>query len=304
MFRGPVRYQPEELPDDGDAATQRTIERMGEFASADARDSRIRSIAQELRRECRGSRACIAEATHGFVRGRVRFRRDSDIASHLPGVDAAGAEVLIRPVDLLAMPQPMGDCDDFSMLASSILQSAGVPHSFVTVAADRRDPSRYSHVYLAADTERGRMPVDASHGRRPDWEVANLFDKRREWRMSPLTLPVISLGECDSSSGLCDPKFSTTVVDRGMTWWEKLLDVGANIAEKRYGVPPLGTQVIREADGSYRYSRGATIESASESVARAGANVATAFGNIGMGTIALVGLAVIAVALAVGGRSK
>jgi len=46
------------------------------------------------------------------------------------------AEVLIRPVDLLAMRTPSGDCDDFSMLAAAMLRALGIRASFKTAAAD------------------------------------------------------------------------------------------------------------------------------------------------------------------------
>lgn len=304
MFNGAVRYAAEELPDDGDLATARTIEVMRGFARADSRDARVRRIARELRRECGNSDLCFADRTHRHVRSRVRFERDSEIAKHLAGVDAEGAEVLIRPADLLSMPRPTGDCDDFSMLAGSILDAGGVPHSFVTVAADRRDPSRFSHVYIAAQTERGRFPIDASHGRTPGWEVRNVFGKRKEWGLSPLNLPMISLGECDADSGLCDAKFTATGYGRASaSWWEKLIDGGLNIATRRYGHAPEGTY-IQDRDGVYSRGNVPMGVPLGANIPGAAASAAAAFGNIGMGTIALMGVAIIGVALAVSGGGR
>jgi transglutaminase-like putative cysteine protease len=77
-----------------------------------------------------------------WVKEHVRFRDD-------PVAD----ELLLAPSLLLAMPQPEGDCDDFSMLTAAMLTAARVPWVFVTVAADHTDPARFSHVYLHAMVE-------------------------------------------------------------------------------------------------------------------------------------------------------
>ena len=51
------------------------------------------------------------------------------------------------------MPAPAGDCDDFSMLTAALLEASGIPWEFVTVAADRDSPGRFSHVYVRALVE-------------------------------------------------------------------------------------------------------------------------------------------------------
>jgi hypothetical protein len=68
------------------------------------------------------------------------------------------------------------------MYAAALLVAAGVSASFVTVAADEADPGRYSHVYVAAYPKGGgRVPLDASHGEYPGWEVESRYGRRREW---------------------------------------------------------------------------------------------------------------------------
>lgn len=95
----------------------------------------------------------IAQALFYWVRGTVRFVEDETLLYQQLGVSAEDLdkELLIVPPVLLAMPVPMGDCDDFSVLLASMLLCAGLRPFFVTVAADATDPQKFSHVYVAAE---------------------------------------------------------------------------------------------------------------------------------------------------------
>lgn len=81
-------------------------------------------------------------------------------------------QLLIRPDALLKMTQPKGDCAVFTTLICAMLDCAGLPWEIVTAAVDPRQPGIYSHVYPRVILSDGRrIPLDASHGKFPGWEV-------------------------------------------------------------------------------------------------------------------------------------
>lgn len=81
-------------------------------------------------------------------------------------------QLLIRPDALLKMAQPKGDCAVFTTLICAMLDCAGLPWEICTVAVDPRQPGIYSHVYPRVILSDGRrIPLDASHGKWPGWEV-------------------------------------------------------------------------------------------------------------------------------------
>jgi hypothetical protein len=75
----------------------------------------------------------------------------------------------------------------YAMLTSCLLSLGGVPNMFVTLAADRRDPSRWSHVYCVAILEDGSfLPCDtAAAAQRSElglgWEATGY--RRANWVM-------------------------------------------------------------------------------------------------------------------------
>ena len=83
-------------------------------------------------------------------------------------------QLLIAPDVLLKMQQPKGDCAVFTCLICAMLDSLGVPWEIVTVAVDPNQPEIFSHVYPRAILAPGFcLPLDASHGKYPGWEVPN-----------------------------------------------------------------------------------------------------------------------------------
>ena len=146
-----------------------TIALMREYVNADARSP-------EIQRDIRAAGAQYGGGIQGlyaFVKSRMRFTQDHELSKPVEGItrDNPVVEVLIRPVDLSNITQTnigTGDCDDYSMYLAALLVGAGIPASFVTVAADPELPRDYSHVYVAAYPSGGRAPVripmDASHG--------------------------------------------------------------------------------------------------------------------------------------------
>lgn len=139
----------------------------------------------------------IINRVFAFVKQRVMFVEDETQLAEIFN-QPNSKELLITPPVLLSMKRPRGDCDDFSMLACSMLMRYGIKCSFKTVAADARHPAQFTHVYCIVGD--ANTPFDASHGKRVGWET----DKRyRE-----MVWPVIRLGESmDFRSGLGDDGF-------------------------------------------------------------------------------------------------
>lgn len=113
-----------------------------------------------------------------YIKSTVRFVQDEE---QLEGIfqDPSDKELLITPPVLLGMLLPKGDCDDFSMLACSMLTAKGIQCDFVTVAANSNNPREFSHVYCMVRTRDGRsIPFDASHGKSVGWETERATRKQ------------------------------------------------------------------------------------------------------------------------------
>jgi len=146
-------------------------------------------------------------------------------------IDPQTTEVLIRPADLLSMPDPAGDCDDHAMLAGAMLLSRGIEPELMTIAADPATPDLFTHVYTRARLATGPLALDTSHGEAPGWE-APAAGKSRRWRLQEMT----TLGGIDWSSII-----NTSV------------KAGTEILTARYGQPPEGTYKQAGPAGSVYY---------------------------------------------------
>jgi transglutaminase-like putative cysteine protease len=126
------------------------------------------------------SPAIAAEHAFWFAKSHVKFVNDDKLLRIALGIGTP-EEFLIEPARLITMPRPRGDCDDFTMLVCSLLACSGIPYQIETVAADPRVPGIYSHVYCSAILSE-RVPLDASHGPYPGWEVpAGRVTRRQIW---------------------------------------------------------------------------------------------------------------------------
>jgi hypothetical protein len=177
-----VSYVASPLSSDPDTQVAQTISRMRRHVIEDSMSAPIQRDAAAI--QAQGGDP-ISD-TFWWVKDRVGFRQDEELAAPVRSLlDGDVVEVLIRPRDLLNMEHPLEDCDGFATLAPALLRAQGVPCSFVTVAADTRDLSRFSHVYAACtDPNTGqRVSLDASHGPYPGWECTQTGQVARiqEW---------------------------------------------------------------------------------------------------------------------------
>jgi Transglutaminase-like superfamily len=202
-FAGQVSalIEPRIDPDCDESNTAQTVARMAQYAREDSQAEIVRAAAYAATAGATSARE-IAERIFAWIKAHVQFREDH-IAAAMAGIeDPLEAEVLIRPVDLLAMPMPQGDCDDFSMLTAAMLRAMGVPSQFVTVAAEADMPDVYSHVYVEAQLDGVAVPIDSSHGPRVGWSVPPK-GKTRRWPvevMPPSTLNAIDWGKIIESA--------------------------------------------------------------------------------------------------------
>ena len=178
---GLVRYSVTPVSDHPDGQVEATIGLMRQYATEDATTAQVQRDAIQAVNASPG--LSPAEAVFWWVKSNVRFVYDEHTTGMFQAqVTSPVVEALIRPVDMSALVRQgraQGDCDDFAMYTASLLAAVNIPSSFVTVAADPGS-SNFSHVYVAAYTDRGRVALDTSHGPAPGWEYDSA-NRVQEW---------------------------------------------------------------------------------------------------------------------------
>lgn len=183
----PVRVQSQRTdPHNTDVSTAATIRILRRLAHQYAADPAVQMANAEAMRALNpgASQRQMATAIFYFLRGTVRFVEDESLLYEELGVEPENLdkELLIVPPVLLRMPVPMGDCDDFSLLAASMAIACGIQPYYVTVAADAGEPRKFSHIYVClylAD-EDAYMCLDAGNrmsGIPPGWEAEKVSRK-------------------------------------------------------------------------------------------------------------------------------
>lgn len=170
-------------PSQPDQQVQLTIDQMREIVHKETNSPQV-AAAVRAAGAYRGSNRSKSQAVWRWIRRNVQFQDDNEVLADALGMPGA-QDLLIEPSRLLTMPQPMGDCDDQTMLAAAMLTRAGVPVEFVVAACDPETPERFSHVYLQSKLESGDdYNLDCSHGYAPGWEVPRRF-RRAVFGLSP-----------------------------------------------------------------------------------------------------------------------
>lgn len=164
---------------DPDQSTAQTVAVMRQYIADGSERPEVTAAA----REAAGALGMWApvwrkcQAVHDWMRRNIRFVTDEEQLSRYLGIEP-DYELLIRP-ELLVRSR-RGDCDDFTMLTCAMLRALGVDTQICTIAADRRDPQRFSHVYAIALSEDGSpIAMDTSHGPYVGWEAPAF--RRQVW---------------------------------------------------------------------------------------------------------------------------
>lgn len=163
-------------PNNPDIQTADTIQRMRQIV----KESISSPIVISATHQALGLDQHPVNAIYQFIKQNVTFSEDHEVVKRLFGqsqVTPFGEDLLITPQALISQIK-QGDCDDFSMLAASMLAVAGIQSKFVTIAADNSLPDVFSHVYVIANDGRGWIPFDASHGKYLGWEYQNATRKQ------------------------------------------------------------------------------------------------------------------------------
>jgi transglutaminase-like putative cysteine protease len=119
----------------GSAGTLLTLKKMAKLARDGAKDPGIIQVASQLVRDLdQYDRVGEVSAIHAFVRDSIRYTNDP--------IDF---ELLRTPRAVLEMG--VGDCDDKSILLSSLLRCIGRPSRYVAIAMEGTGGA-FSHVYV------------------------------------------------------------------------------------------------------------------------------------------------------------
>lgn len=135
-----------ELPD-GVAGIRRTLATMVTLARQSRKSYAVRSLAEHLIQGLPEKKYLDQiRAVHDFVRDHIRYVRD------------------INQTETLATPEKtiergIGDCDDKSLLAASLLESLGHETRFVAVG---RRPNDFCHVLTETKYGRTWIPVETT----------------------------------------------------------------------------------------------------------------------------------------------
>lgn len=188
---GQVNYRVQNLSWDPDTQVGQTLALMLERAAQDSADPWFKQRAVSLAGAGSEKTKAYNLYQHAWKKnGRIKFQRDEVTGTGIGVVpEEEVIECSIRPLDMAKYVdegKAVGDCDDFSCYLAALLKSNGISCAFVTVGADERVPDQYSHVYVVAYPvdeygQKERLPLDASHGEYPGWEVPNQFGKYKEW---------------------------------------------------------------------------------------------------------------------------
>lgn len=154
----------------GDAAIEETVQHMARVIDASAKNPLVREwVRSILDGVFVNQRMDEAQAIHNFVRDHVRYTRDPSGWEYVqtPPILLAG----IREYLEKKAAKPIGDCDDMTVLALSLMKSVGFPVMIKTVGYN----GRFSHVYGMVYINGKWVVTDTV---RPDkwlgWEAPNI----------------------------------------------------------------------------------------------------------------------------------
>lgn len=183
---------------DPDTATAQTIQIMCQHVKAGAADALVQQTARGaagqfgnlgVRRSGTSTgvsdagprdATALAGAAWWWCKVYLKFVHHDFIIRQRVG-ETGHLQGLISPEVLVRMDKPEGDCAIFSECVAAFLTVFGVPYEFVTVAVNPNEPTIFSHVYLYAVLPDGsRLPLDASHGQYPGWQVPSGHVSRRQ----------------------------------------------------------------------------------------------------------------------------
>jgi transglutaminase-like putative cysteine protease len=150
----------------GAAGTRSTLQQMAELARGGAKDAGVIQLATQLVRNLpQYDRVGEVRALHGFVRDAIRYTNDP--------IDL---ELVRTPRAILEMG--CGDCDDKSVLLSSLLRCIGRPSRYVAIMM--RGQSSFSHVYVEAPIGKKWLALETIKPVAVGWTPDNVIKRMVE----------------------------------------------------------------------------------------------------------------------------
>lgn len=172
----PQRVYKLTLPDNPEQASMISLDYIHALVRDGREDPIVRRKAFQILREY-GVRerdySGTIRAIHNWIQRHVRYEHDP-----------AGVEFLTQArvlIDQVERGEAFEDCDSFVLLEHALLNSVGVPTRSVIIAADRRDPSQWSHIFLQAFDNRLKqwVTLDPIMKDKPvGWHPPKFFRKR------------------------------------------------------------------------------------------------------------------------------
>jgi hypothetical protein len=168
--RAPMRVTSVSIPQ-GDAGTAATIAAMRTLIEEGKKDPAVRELAVRILHQARIKQfdfAGEARAIYNSVLRNMRFTRD-----------IRGKETLHSARELIRLR--MGDCDDYTILMCSLLESVGMATQIKTVANDERDPQTFTHVFPEVRINGQWVAVDAARRQPAFGKAPRLSYRTRVW---------------------------------------------------------------------------------------------------------------------------
>lgn len=168
--RLPLQAVTVQIPD-GDAGTIATIAAMRTLIEEGKKDPTVYELARDILRRARIRAfdfAGEARAIYNAVRRNMRFTRD-----------IRGKETLHTARELVRLR--MGDCDDFTVLMCSLLESVGLGTQIKTVANNERDPDTFTHVFPEVFINGRWVAVDAARRQPAFGKAPRVSFRTRVW---------------------------------------------------------------------------------------------------------------------------
>lgn len=165
--------------------TEKTVKYMAQMIRRSVADPLVARVAAEIREQAARTRAGLIPCLWWWVKLHVHFlHHDKQVCAMLGECGTSNYQMLIEPRALLRLRSMQGDCAVFTMLIVTLARRLGLQTRIATIAADRRRPGEYTHVYGEVYMPEAGLwcPMDASHGTGPGWEVpARDIARKTEW---------------------------------------------------------------------------------------------------------------------------
>jgi hypothetical protein len=161
---------------DGDAGTAQTIRAMRRLIEQGKKDPRIHELAARI------ISRCPPEYTPAGEIAAARSIFDWGLANVRYTPDVTGKETLHAAWDVARLG--IGDCDDFTVLFCSLLETIGKHTRIVTISSHAEDPKQFSHVFPEVSVQGRWIPLDAARRSAAFAKGPEHWYRRREWSSS------------------------------------------------------------------------------------------------------------------------